>query len=392
MSETTNAPDSGASESSAAVAFIALLSAEQLDALQYHFDDTAANATWSNLPVNLVPRNGVAFGDLTDEQLAAAKAVAEAFLSDEGFAKMEAIIAADDVLNALAASGAVQAGGQAPAAPGTAAGGAPPGRPLAGPQGSGGTPPGGGAGGGPTWGSDYYYIAFFGTPSADEPWMVQIGGHHLAYNVTFDGGAVSVTPAFAGIEPQTWETDGVTYAPLADEVSAAFGMFGGMTEAQLAAAKLDMTFNDVVVGPGEGGQFPATGGVRAADLSAEQQALVLEAIERWVGDYEDSVADGLMAKYAAELGDTYVAFAGSMDSTLPGSYVRIDGPSVWIEIINQAGVGTSGIHNHSVYRDKDLDYLGGIDDAASLSAEVTEWDALEPDVSANQDATGAWFA
>jgi hypothetical protein len=203
MSETTNAPDSGASESSAAVAFIALLSAEQLDALQYHFDDTAANATWSNLPVNLVPRNGVAFGDLTDEQLAAAKAVAEAFLSDEGFAKMEAIIAADDVLNALAASGAVQAGGQAPAAPGTAAGGAPPGSPLAGPQGSGGTPPGGGAGGGPTWGSDYYYIAFFGTPSADEPWMVQIGGHHLAYNVTFDGGAVSVTPAFAGIEPQT---------------------------------------------------------------------------------------------------------------------------------------------------------------------------------------------
>lgn len=268
MSDTTGATAGSVTTDAvaAAEAFIALLSAEQLETLQYDFDDADAKANWSNLPVNIVPRNEVAFGNLSDEQLAAAKAVAEVFLSGEGFAEIEAIIATDDVLNTLAASGVVQAGGGAPAVPGAAVEGA--------------AAPTAGAGGGLTWGSDYYYIAFFGTPSADEPWMVQIGGHHLAYNITFEGASVSMAPVFNGIEPQPWEAEGVTYAPLADEVPAAFGMFEGMTEAQLAAAELDATFGDVVVGPGKDGQCPETEGVRVGDLSAEQQALVLAAIER----------------------------------------------------------------------------------------------------------------
>lgn len=374
----------------AAGTFMSLLSADQLDTLLYDFDDTDAKTTWSNLPVNLVPRNGIGFGALTDEQLDAAKAVADAILSDQGYAEMadyvvlngyeemEAIIAADDVLAATsAASGGVQIGAPTAAQDAsTAPAGAPTGTPPdASAESASGGPPAGatGTGGGTTleWGSDLYYIAFFGTPSLDEPWMVQIGGHHLAYNVTFDGPSVSLTPEFIGVEPSVFTVDGVTYAPMADEVSSIFGMFSGLDESQLAQAELEGTFGDVVVGAGQDGQFPATEGLRVSELSAEGQAAVVAAMERWVRDFDPSVADALMAKYQAELPDTYIAFGNSTDPALQGSYARIDGPSVWIELSNQGGIGSEGIHHHSVYRDKTLDYFAPSDAEGSQTASDT---------------------
>ncbi len=68
--------DTSAVAVAAAEASTALLSAEQFYALLCYFDDTATKMNWLNLPMNLVPRNDEASGDLTDEQLAAAKAVA----------------------------------------------------------------------------------------------------------------------------------------------------------------------------------------------------------------------------------------------------------------------------------------------------------------------------
>jgi hypothetical protein len=40
---------------------------------------------------------------------------------------------------------------------------------------------------GPAFGEDEYYLAFVGTPSSTEPWMLQFGGHHLAINLTMAG-------------------------------------------------------------------------------------------------------------------------------------------------------------------------------------------------------------
>jgi hypothetical protein len=41
-----------------------------------------------------------------------------------------------------------------------------------------------------------------------------------------------------------------------------------------------------------------------------------------------------------------------------GDYVRIDGPSVWIEWSLQPGRSIEGIHPHSVWRDRAADYGG----------------------------------
>ena len=52
---------------------------------------------------------------------------------------------------------------------------------------------------------------------------------------------------------------------------------------------------------------------------------------------------------------------GSHGSTNTGptdenSYIRIDGPSVWIEFVNARSQSTPNIHYHSVCRDKTNDY------------------------------------
>jgi Protein of unknown function (DUF3500) len=55
---------------------------------------------------------------------------------------------------------------------------------------------------------------------------------------------------------------------------------------------------------------------------------------------------------------TYVAYSGSTALTEQDDYVRIDGPSVWIEFSMQHGIVLAGNHPHSVWRDRTTDYGG----------------------------------
>ena len=114
--------------------------------------------------------------------------------------------------------------------------------------------------------SGAYYLAFLGTPSEADTWGLQFGGHHLVVNQTFRAGAVAgVTPEFVGAEPLAWTTEAASYAPLANEQAA---MLAGLTEAQRSSAQLSETFSDVLVGPGEDGNFPATkAGLAVSELS-----------------------------------------------------------------------------------------------------------------------------
>jgi len=211
-------------------------------------------------------------------------------------------------------------------------------------------------GGGAGWDSDCYYMAVYGTPSTSEAWTLQFGGHHYARMITYEDGSASITPSFTGVEPQTFDYDGGTAAPLADEVEAIFAIFAALDDEQLATAKIDGAFDDVLLGPGEDDVFPETVGLAVSELNDEQQALVLAAMRRWVEDFDASIADTVMAQLEAELDETYISWASSVDPDEQGSYGRIDGPSVWIELVNQSGVGFDGIHHHSIYRDRSGDY------------------------------------
>jgi hypothetical protein len=104
-------------------------------------------------------------------------------------------------------------------------------------------------------------------------------------------------------------------------------------------------------------------GVLVSSLSVDQQALVTAAIKQWVADFDPMISDSLVAAYtsSAAYQDTYVAWGGTeasgVDVDVAGTYMRIDGPRVWIEVACQNGIiFQNATHYHTIYRDKTTDY------------------------------------
>ncbi|MGC3982352.1 MAG: DUF3500 domain-containing protein [Steroidobacteraceae bacterium] len=327
----------------AASAFESTLTSTQLAQAQYStssYTNSQLNVyktLWSNLPG--VNRAGIALSSLTtSDQVAAFYALADAALTDAGYADFKGVLAADDYL-------------------GTKQGG---------------------------YGSSYAHIAIIGTPSTTGLWTLQLGNHHLAFNVTFDNGAAYPTPHHIGVEPKASFTyGGSTYQVLADKAAAVLGIFYGQTDSlspttsgstALTAARLSATYTDVLIGPVEyntgsyanvSAKFPTSNrGTLVSSLTTAQQALVTAAITKYVSDYDSTVAADLVAAYtsATAYASTYVAWSGSSSLSYPNvdtsnTYLRIDGPRVWIEIACQGGVVIQGAtHYHMMFRDKVFDY------------------------------------
>src|SRR5262245_42027135 len=78
-------------------AFLELLDAQQRGKALLEYD-SAKKPAWSNLPVTMVPRNGLRLGELNKAQRAAALDAVAAVLSKQGFQKVVDIMDADDRL------------------------------------------------------------------------------------------------------------------------------------------------------------------------------------------------------------------------------------------------------------------------------------------------------
>lgn len=285
---------------------------------------------WSNLPCALSCRNGLLFSSLTSAQQTAALALIQAAsgtATNEGYEEWQTIRAADDYLG-QSASG---------------------------------------------YSSGNYVIAFLGTPSTTGKWMLQFGGHHYAQNITYDNGVVtSITPLHEAVEPHgSFTVNGTTYtSPMSSELDAMRDMLSSFSTSELATAKISTTFSDCLMVPGSTtNTFPSTKqGIQVSTLSSTVQTKVLTAIAAWVNDLDPTTAAAYLATYQGELANTYVCYSantagtsGSASSffTTNTDYVRIDGPSVWIEFVCQNGVVISGqIHYHTVMRDHNRDYIG----------------------------------
>ncbi len=324
------APESVSDIVTKALAFKALLTTTQQATLEQTYTTTLARK-WSNLPNQLCApcRNGIQLGTLTSAQLGAALEVikaAEGTGANEGSAEFNQVRLADTYLSAN--------------------------------------------GGGGSYGEGIYFISFLNTPSTNGAWMLQFGGHHYAANISFNQGhVVGTTPQHEALEPLSFTANGTTYTPLAQEHDGLAAMLASLDSTQLATAKLNTTFSDCTMVPGESnggnGTFPTTKvGVAVGGLSDAQKLLVLAAMKPWVQDMDDSVAANLLSIYQSELNSTYIAFTGtgvagdaSSFLTANTNYARIDGPSVWIEFACQGGIVVRNqIHYHTVWRDHVRDY------------------------------------
>ena len=323
---TTTSSTLSADVTTAASTFYNTLSSTQQSTVQLSWSlDTARK--WSNLPAQLVARNGVTWGSLSTAQKTAARTMIATALSSAGNTLHIGMQAADDY---LAANG----------------------------------------GGTSSYGNSYFYIAFLGTPSATDFWMLQLTGHHLTYNIAFNGSYKSPTPLFLGVEPKgSFTQDGTTYDPMEAQRTAMSNLGASLTS--YSSAKLSGTYSDILFGANGSGNIDGTcprsyssvteHGLLYSSLSSTDQALVQAAIKAYVNTQATEYADDLLGAYLSDtsLASTYVAYSGSGTVTTNGNYFRIEGPRVWIEFSVQKGViFSSDIHYHTIWRDKYADYGG----------------------------------
>jgi hypothetical protein len=309
--------------------FLGTLSSSNRSTANPALTDTASRTKWSNLPTGMVARAGIKMGALSATSQAAAMELMGTVLGDT--TDLTGIRAADAYLAA--------------------------------------------SGGGTGYGADLYWIAVFGTPSTTGDWAIMFGGHHMAYNIAFTGGTAYPTPNHIAAEPKAAFTlEGTTYEPLADEGNTMIAIFNSLASTELSAAHLSGTYSDILIGPVEYGtgsssaakaKYPSGAnrtGARVASLTSTQQELVTAAIKAWVADFDSSISTSLLADYTAATAyqDTYVAWAGTATTPnvdVSGTYMRIDGPRVWIEVSCQGGVVIRNqTHYHTIYRDKMYDY------------------------------------
>ncbi|RYG30872.1 DUF3500 domain-containing protein [bacterium] len=187
--------------------------------------------------------------------------------------------------------------------------------------------------------------------------MLQIGGHHLAFNLYYQGKTSTATPYFIGVEPLTWKDgDGKTHEPMKPMRESMYDLVNSLTPEQKAQARLEQRFDDVYLGPRGNGQFPAgTQGVPVAGLSPASQKAVKKAIVAWTGD--TAQAANYQKLYFSELDGTKISLSGGTTLKEHGDYVRIDGPHVWIEFSVQRGAEyRDQVHYHTIWRDRKTDY------------------------------------
>ena len=278
---------------------------------------TESNATgfWSPLPAGVSGRVGLPLSSMDDGSKEDALALIESMLSAQGFTREEAIRVADDFLGETST----------------------------------------------TYDSERYFISFLGVPTYDEPWIMLFTGNHYTFFASVEGEEISLTPNFAGVEPTSFTFDETDYSPLDDRQTALAALLASLSDAEQTTANLGETFTDILLGPGDDGDYPETQeGLAGSDLSAAQRALLVTAIEAFAGDH---AGGELAAEYTtdAALDDTYIAWSTDAALVDEGAYVRIDGPNVWLEFVVVAGEATSDTHYHSIWRDKTLDYGGNFD-------------------------------
>ena len=351
----------------AADKFLATLSSEQRQKVEYAYNDLQQRARWSNFPTGFVPRGGINLKQMSPVQRDAALDLLKTVLSPMGYEKVNQIRMADDDFKANGSKRGPRGGGPPGGNGGFAKGtGGPP------PAGPGGPPPPNGQGGpvagpgdrpplggGEMFGSDLYYISFLGLPSTTKPWMLQFGGHHLALNITIAGSRGVMTPMLTGAQPANFKVNGQTIRPLGRESDKALALLQSLDRNLRQQAILNYRVADLVLGPGQDDVKIAPEGLKVSAMSDKQKTMLLDVIAEWAAIMNESAASARMAQLKADLNETWFAWSGPTtfeSGTNITAYYRIQGPHAVIEYAPQELGGDPAMHVHTMYRDPTNDY------------------------------------
>ncbi|MEO0413517.1 MAG: DUF3500 domain-containing protein [Verrucomicrobiota bacterium] len=298
----------------AAEAFIAGLNDEQRKKTLFPVDDDEWRR-WANQ--HALPRQGVSFEEMTDQQRQLAFDLIGAGLSAKGLKTTQDIMK----LNLTIAEMSDRIGEKG-------------------------------------YGRWAYHMTLMGEPSSDQPWGWQFDGHHCVINYFILGDQVVMTPLFLGSEP-VWADIGKYKGTivLQEEQDAGLKLAQSLSADQLSKATLKPekggvnsnteAFSDNVVIPYEG--------ISYSELDAEQQKAFLGLAEHWITHLKEGHAEVKMDEIRKHLDRTYFGWIGERkeDSVF---YYRLHSPVVLIEFDHQRPIalGRDGVptknHIHATVR------------------------------------------
>jgi len=314
---------SAAQMTTAARALLATLGPDELMATLFALD-AAERSHWSNVPYQAHRRPGLRVGSLEREQLLRVHDLLRASLSSQGYQKVAGIMRLDDInrgqqIARLAPNASAYQKAQAE-----------------------------------SFGSDNYFLAFFGDPRRDARWGWLIQGHHLGVSFTVADGRTAFLPMFVGATPLAVEEDVETgWSALAQEVTRGVELLRSLTDSQRAMALSPAEVpGDVLNGVGLKQRLTPSEGLRAAAMTPEQKRLLRALVEEYVENADFDAADAQLATIEAAGWDEFAfTWRGGVEGDLATPfYYRVQGPRIIIELRNSEN------HVHTITRDPANDY------------------------------------
>jgi hypothetical protein len=306
----------------AARALLAALSEEQLAKTMLALD-ADERSHWSNVPYQAHHRPGLKLGDLDRRRMLLVHELLRASLSSQGYQKVAGVIRLDDINRAqqvarLRPDATAYQKAQAE-----------------------------------SFGSDNYFVLFFGDPRRDAKWGWLVQGHHLAVSFTVADGKTAFLPMFVGATPLAVEEDVETgWSALAQEVTRGVELVTALTDSQrtIAISPAEVP-DDVLNGVGNKHRFTPAEGLRAADMTAEQRRLLRALVEEYVENADFDAADAQLAAIeGAGWDNLWFTWRGAVGDLAEPFYYRVQGPRILIELRNTED------HVHTVTRDPANDY------------------------------------
>lgn len=294
--------------------FLSSLSENQREAGIYNFDDEE-RLNWHFIPR---PRNGIPLKELSSEQRAAAITMLQSFLSDEGFAKTEAVRGLESVLAEIEVNG----------------------RFVRDPE--------------------LYYLTVFGTPSMSGSWGFRYEGHHLAFNWTFVAGSgIASSPQFMGTNPanvpgtvKNGTMEGLRV--LGSEEDMARELLKSLSNQQLQSAWLDMDAPRDIFTAAEKEVLPLDDlGVSHSELTPNQQQQLMAIVAKIAAVQPQFIAQERMREIRADGLEKVRFFWIGGQELGDAHYFRVQGQSFLIEYDNTQNDAN---HVHLVWRDFDGDF------------------------------------
>jgi hypothetical protein len=309
--------------------FLSTLSADELKMTTYAFNDSL-RFKWTNLPVGMVPRPGIAYGALSDKSRLAFHRVLSSMLSSQGYLKTTSIMQLDDILNTLYQAsfdnGEITK------------------ERLTQMQNL-------------KWAFGNFYISVFGKPDTKIPWGLNFGGHHMALSLTSDGKNISMSPYFVGTDPS--EVKLGKYAGLrvlSKEEDYGFMLINSLSDAQKVKAILKQNVpKDIITSPKSSQRIDNYYGIAAQDFDGGQRELLKLVIQEYVHNFEHNKAHQLFDKIMKSgIEKVYFAWIGSLENNKPHYYI-VNAPDFLIEYDN-VGFQNDGNHIHAILREKGNDF------------------------------------